>query len=128
VAAERLGRSQRTVPITGWRDLEPPQREFVEGFRRGLAEFGFSVIRSVADRRSHRRGGEPAGSACGTILLPRPNYALDAFLRWPEAEVGFSGSRRIHPPERVAQEVELALPPHPSMLQVRAIRGWRACS
>ncbi|HMF10887.1 MAG TPA: hypothetical protein VKE94_01235, partial [Gemmataceae bacterium] len=35
------------------------------------------------------------------------HHALDAFLRWPEAEVGFSGSRRVHPPERVAQEVEL---------------------
>jgi hypothetical protein len=26
------------------------------------------------------------------------HHAPDALLRWPEAEVGFSGSRRIHPP------------------------------
>src|SRR5664280_679128 len=35
------------------------------------------------------------------------DHALDAFLRWPVPQVRLSGSRRIHPPKRVAQEVEL---------------------
>src|SRR5499427_3946996 len=46
-----------------------------------------------------------SGSSCQ--LMDGFHHALDAFLRWPEAEVGFSGSRRVQPPERVAQEVEL---------------------
>jgi hypothetical protein len=36
-------------------------------------------------------------------------HGLDAFLRWPEAELGFSGPHRVHPPGRVSQEGELAL-------------------
>jgi hypothetical protein len=40
-AAARARVPQPTVPIIGWLDLEPPQRGFVEGFRQGLAEFGF---------------------------------------------------------------------------------------
>src|SRR4029077_12957408 len=56
---------------------------------------------------------QPCGSSpclrSGSERVDGFHYALDAFLRWPEAEVGFSGSRRIHPPERVTQEVELAL-------------------
>jgi putative ABC transport system substrate-binding protein len=43
------GAQQRTLPTIGWLDLgsvEPP-REGVEGFRRGLAEAGFSVGRDV---------------------------------------------------------------------------------
>src|SRR5262249_40206161 len=44
----------------------------------------------------------------GGERVDRLHHALDAFLRWPEAGVGFSGLRRIHPPERVTQEGELA--------------------
>src|SRR5271163_47592 len=36
------------------------------------------------------------------------DHALDALLRWPAPQIRLSGSRRIHPPKRVAQEVELA--------------------
>src|SRR5271154_398491 len=35
--------------------------------------------------------------------------ALNAFLRRPVADTGLAGPRRIHSPERVSQEVELAL-------------------
>src|SRR5271154_3996773 len=35
------------------------------------------------------------------------DHALDALLRWPAPQIRLSGSRRIHPPKRVAQEVEL---------------------
>ena len=35
------------------------------------------------------------------------NHALDALLRWPVAQTGFAGFRRIHPPERVTQKIEL---------------------
>jgi putative tryptophan/tyrosine transport system substrate-binding protein len=40
---------QRTKPIIGWFDVRPggPLPEFVEGFRRGLAETGFSEGRDV---------------------------------------------------------------------------------
>jgi putative tryptophan/tyrosine transport system substrate-binding protein len=40
---------QRTRPIIGWLDVQPggPRPEFVEGFRRGLAELGFSEGRDV---------------------------------------------------------------------------------
>src|SRR5215472_5469359 len=40
---------QRTKPTIGWLDvqLRRPQPEFVEGFRRGLAEVGFSEGRDV---------------------------------------------------------------------------------
>jgi putative tryptophan/tyrosine transport system substrate-binding protein len=35
---------QSAVPVIGWLDGQPggPRPEFVEGFRRGLAEIGFS--------------------------------------------------------------------------------------
>ena len=35
------------------------------------------------------------------------DHALDALLRWPVSQERLAGSRRIHPPERVSQEVEL---------------------
>jgi putative tryptophan/tyrosine transport system substrate-binding protein len=40
---------QQTKPIIGWLDVRPgrPPREWVEGFRRGLAEVGFSEGRDV---------------------------------------------------------------------------------
>jgi putative tryptophan/tyrosine transport system substrate-binding protein len=40
---------QQTNPIIGWLDVRPgrPPREWVEGFRRGLAEVGFSEGRDV---------------------------------------------------------------------------------
>src|SRR5215470_18715094 len=40
---------ERTKPTIGWLDLQPGGRqpEFVEGFRRGLAETGFSEGRDV---------------------------------------------------------------------------------
>ena len=43
------GAQQQAVPVIGWLDGQPggPRREWVEGFRRGLAEVGFSVGRDV---------------------------------------------------------------------------------
>jgi hypothetical protein len=40
---------QRTKPTIGWLDVRPggPTPEYVEGFRRGLAEVGFSEGRDV---------------------------------------------------------------------------------
>src|ERR1700730_15968566 len=35
------------------------------------------------------------------------DHALDAFLRWPESKVCLAGSRRMHLPKRISQEVEL---------------------
>src|ERR1700730_5587478 len=67
-------------------------------------------------RPSTQRAVQLGHQLCGALPCPGSDcqrvdgfhHALDALLRWPEAEIGFSGSRRIHPPERVAQEVELA--------------------
>src|SRR4029077_93885 len=51
------------------------------------------------------------------VFLPGPrsvcqsmdllDHALDALLRWPVPQARLADSRRIHSPERVAQEVEL---------------------
>jgi putative tryptophan/tyrosine transport system substrate-binding protein len=40
---------QQTKPVIGWLDAQPggPVPEYVEGFRRGLAEVGLSVGRDV---------------------------------------------------------------------------------
>jgi hypothetical protein len=73
---------RQTVPIIGWLDLEPLQCEFVQGFRSGLAEFGFSVIRRVADRRYHHRGGEPACNAWRTSLLFGPCRRILGLCIW----------------------------------------------
>src|SRR6516162_1286216 len=35
------------------------------------------------------------------------DHAFDALLRWPVSQAGLAGSRRIHPPKRISQEVEL---------------------
>src|SRR5262249_52965823 len=35
------------------------------------------------------------------------DHALDAFLRWPESQVPLASLRRMHPPKRISQEVEL---------------------
>ena len=36
------------------------------------------------------------------------DHTLDALLRWPVPQARLAGSRRVHSPERVAQEVELS--------------------
>src|ERR1700745_2809977 len=40
-------------------------------------------------------------------LRARFARALDALLRWPLSQASLAGPRRIQPPERVTQEVEL---------------------
>src|ERR1700731_4641779 len=40
-------------------------------------------------------------------LMDRFDRALDALLRWPLSQASLAGPRRIHPSERVTQEVEL---------------------
>src|ERR1700745_4308735 len=40
-------------------------------------------------------------------LMDLFDRALDALLRWPLSQASLAGSRRIHPSERVPQEVEL---------------------
>src|SRR5215470_9054206 len=57
----------------------------------------------------HQLCGSSPCLRSGSERMDGFHHAPDALLRWPQAEVGFSGSRRIHPPERVAQEGELAI-------------------
>ena len=40
---------QQTKPTIGWLDIRPgePSRDYIEGFRRGLAEIGFFAGRDV---------------------------------------------------------------------------------
>src|ERR1700745_2167564 len=40
-------------------------------------------------------------------LMDLVNREIDALLRWPLSQASLAGSRRIHPSERVPQEVEL---------------------
>src|SRR5712664_759481 len=40
-------------------------------------------------------------------LMDLFDRALDALLRWPLSQASLAGPRRIHPSERVTQEVEL---------------------
>src|ERR1700716_3634437 len=40
-------------------------------------------------------------------LMDPFDRALDALLRWPLSQASLAGPRRIHPSERVTQEVEL---------------------
>src|SRR6516165_11110744 len=35
------------------------------------------------------------------------DHAFDALLRWPVSQACLAGSRRIHPPKRISQEIEL---------------------
>jgi hypothetical protein len=37
------------------------------------------------------------------------DHAFDALLRWPVSQACLTGSRRIHPPKRISQEIELAV-------------------
>jgi hypothetical protein len=37
------------------------------------------------------------------------DHALDALPRWPAPQIRLFGSRRVLPPKRVAQEIELAV-------------------
>src|SRR5215471_18374678 len=66
-------------------------------------------------RPSAQRAIQLTHQLCGLLPCPRAvrqrmdllDHTLDALLRWPVPQAGLAGSRRIHPPERVAQEVEL---------------------
>src|ERR1700681_2724073 len=70
----------------------------------------FEVVRPSA-----YRAVQLAHQLCGLLPSPRSgrqrmdilDHALDALLRWPVPQVRLAGSRRIHPPKRVSQEVEL---------------------
>src|SRR5882724_8761484 len=35
------------------------------------------------------------------------DHAFDALLRWPVSQACLTGSRRIHPPKRISQEIKL---------------------
>src|SRR4029077_16264817 len=66
-------------------------------------------------RPSAQRPVQLTHQLCGVLPGPRSvcqcmdllDHALDALLRWPVPQARLAGSRRIHSPERVAQEVEL---------------------
>src|SRR5208337_4011855 len=81
--------------------VERPIRLAVSAYRK--------VVRPSAQRAVHlahqRRGLLPCSRSVGqrVDILDR---ALNALLRWPVADTGLAGLRRIHPPERVSQEVE----------------------
>jgi putative tryptophan/tyrosine transport system substrate-binding protein len=80
---------QPTIPVVGWLDVRPggPQPEFVKGFRRGLAEVGFSEGRNVTVEYYSADGHPERLSALAAdlvrrkpaaILAPQNNSALAA--------------------------------------------------
>src|SRR5437870_7620763 len=70
----------------------------------------FEVVRPSAQRAVqllHQLFGllpSPRSSSQRVDVIHR---VLNAFLRWPVPQARLAGSRRIHSPERIAQEVEL---------------------
>src|SRR5215470_9183443 len=75
-----VGAQQQTKPVIGWLDARPggPLPEFVEGFRGGLAELGFSEGRDVAVEY-HLADGHPERlSALAADLVRRRPAAIIA--------------------------------------------------
>src|SRR6202790_2795046 len=71
----------------------------------------FEVVRPSAQRAVqlvHQLCGLLPSSRSGGQRVDVLDHALDALLRWPVPQVRLSGSRRIHPPKRVPQKVELS--------------------
>src|SRR6266436_1319327 len=69
------------------------------------------VVRPSAQRAvqlAHQLGGVLPSPRSGGQLVDCFDHALDALLRWPVSQACLAGSRRIHSPERVPQEVELS--------------------
>src|SRR5499433_3577525 len=70
---------------------------------------------TVVVRPSAQRPVQLTHQLCGFLPCPRSDcqrmdlldHTLDAPLRWPVSQACLAGSLRVHPPERVAQEVEL---------------------
>src|SRR5262249_44683441 len=67
-------------------------------------------------RPSAQRAVQLTHQLCGLLPCPRSDrqrmdlldHTLDTLLRCPVSQACLAGSRRIHPSERVAQEVELS--------------------
>src|SRR5713226_7090658 len=67
-------------------------------------------------RPSAQRAVQLAHQLCGVLPCHRADgrrmdfldHVFDALLRWPVSQACLTGSRRMHPSERVSQEVELA--------------------
>jgi putative tryptophan/tyrosine transport system substrate-binding protein len=71
---------QQTKLVIGWLDVQPggPPREFVEGFRRGLAEVGISVGRDVTVEYYLADGHPERLSALAADLVRRSPAAIFA--------------------------------------------------
>src|SRR5215468_1111097 len=69
---------QRTKPTIVWLDIQPggPQPEFVEGFRRGLAQVGFSEGRDVTVEYQTADGHAERLSALAADLVRRRPAAI----------------------------------------------------
>src|SRR5262245_22140114 len=78
---------QRTKPTIGWLDITPtaPLPVFVEGFRRGLSEFGVSEGRDVTVEY-HTADGHPERL---------PALAADLVRRRPAAIIAVGGSAAL---------------------------------
>src|SRR6266566_7609126 len=66
-------------------------------------------------RPAAQRAVQLAHQLCGVLPCHRADghrmdfldHAFDALLRWPVSQACLTGSRRIHPPKRISQEIEL---------------------
>jgi putative tryptophan/tyrosine transport system substrate-binding protein len=89
---------QRTKPIIGWFDVRPggPLPEFVEGFRRGLAETGFSEGRDVTVEYQTTDGNRER----------LPALAADLVRRRPAAIVALTGDSALAA-KRATQDIPI---------------------
>jgi putative tryptophan/tyrosine transport system substrate-binding protein len=87
---------QRAVPVIGWLDAQPkgPPLEYVEGFRRGLAELGLSVGRDVTIENYLADGHPERVSALAADLVNRRPAAIVA-LQGFAASVAKEATRDI---------------------------------
>src|SRR5215510_12928737 len=72
----------------------------------------FEVVRPSAQRAVqllHHLCGLLPSRRSSSQRVDVVHHVLNAFLRWPVPRARLAGSRRIHSPERVAQEAELPL-------------------
>src|SRR4029077_6050700 len=90
---------------------QPHSRVVVERPIRRIDGAYREVVRPSAQRAvqlSHQLCGFLPRMRPGGQLMDLFDRALDAPLRWPLSQASLAGPRRIHPSERVTQEVELA--------------------
>src|SRR5258708_751748 len=88
----------------------PRSRVDVERAIRFVDGAYLEVVRPPAQRavqRTHQLRGVLPCHRLGGQRMDFLDHALDALLRWPVPDISLARARRIYPPKRVPQEIEL---------------------